>query len=113
MLAQSIAEYDLQLQRDVMDLASITSQLEHDLCFIYCQANLPTPQDEGKVVNPRRVYEDLSKDGYRWLVSRILSMYTETIYSWTDCLCEISAVIVLHVFCYLIAGLLTTLHTEM
>jgi hypothetical protein len=66
MLPQSAVDYDIQLQRDVFDLDMMTTQLAYDVCFIYCEANVPSPADEDKVVSPRRIYVDLVKDGFRW-----------------------------------------------
>ena len=67
MLPQSAADYDLQLQKDVFDLNVITDQLAFDLCLIYCETNIPSADQEDKVVHPRKVYKDLTAEGYRWL----------------------------------------------
>jgi len=67
MLPQSAVDYDLQLQRDVFDLSTITGQLAFDLCFIYCGVNVPSADQEDTVIHPRRVHEGLATEGYRWL----------------------------------------------
>jgi len=66
MLPQSTQDYDVQLQRDMFDLAALSNQPLNDLCFLHCNANVPAEGQKDMVVDPCRVFQDLSNDGYLW-----------------------------------------------
>ena len=126
MLPQSTLDYDVQLQRDMFDLDSLVDQPTNDLCFLYCDANLPASGLGDKVIHPHRVCQDLTADGYRWYASPVsgvcVPLYSSIIEVIPDFMSEyltfiqcslLLLLLLLLVLLLFVVGLLKTCHSWM
>jgi len=58
-------DFDMQLERALHNLDSLRSEMTYDVFMLYCSRNIPQIGEDGKKVSPRRIYDDLKKNGFK------------------------------------------------
>ena len=59
-------EFDVQMQQSISTLQEISSNMAKDVAILYSPEDLPAKNQKGKIVDPRQIYKDLKKTGFRW-----------------------------------------------
>ena len=57
-------EFDDHLRRSVMELKDLGEDVKISVIFCYSKLNVPSLEDENKLVHPGHIIEDLRKDGF-------------------------------------------------
>ena len=58
-------DYDSHLERSLRELKDLRDDLTFDIFMIYSAGNIPPDGEEDQHVNPRQIYEDLTKHGFK------------------------------------------------
>lgn len=59
------SDFDEHLRRGVRELHTLQEDLSISIFFCYSKKNVPLLEEEGKVVHPGNVIEDLRATGYK------------------------------------------------
>jgi len=58
-------DFDMHLERTLHNLDFLRSEMTYDVFMLYCPGNIPEVGEETKKVSPRRIYDDLKKNGFK------------------------------------------------
>lgn len=58
-------DFDLHLERSLVDLKNLRHDMAYDVFIIYCQDNIPQTGEDERKVSPRRIFNDLQLSGFR------------------------------------------------
>ena len=64
---QSSTDYDLQLQNTVRELQDLQEDMLCDVFFLFCEKNIPLQTDSDRLIDPKRIKDDLeTKHSFSW-----------------------------------------------
>ena len=58
-------DFDMHLERTLHNLDFLRSEMTYDVFMLYCPGNIPEVGEDNKKVSPRRIYDDLKKNGFK------------------------------------------------
>lgn len=64
MPSDKLSSVDSHLQNSVTELKNLNAQTTISVFFVYTSKNVPDLKDDGKVVHPGTILEDLRKEDY-------------------------------------------------
>jgi len=58
-------DFDMHLERTLHNLDFLRSEMTYDVFMLYCGGNIPEDGEVSKKISPRRIYDDLKKNGFK------------------------------------------------
>ena len=59
------SDFDLHLERSIHELDDLSDDMTFDVFMVYARDDIPDIGHENRLVAPRRVYDDLTNNGFK------------------------------------------------
>lgn len=59
------SDFDMHLERSLVDLKNLRHDLSYEVFMLYCQDNIPNIGEEQQKVAPRQMFNDLQASGFK------------------------------------------------